>query len=166
MNEILLRPGEFGDHAALVDLWVAAWSAAMPAIDFEARRIWFEDHRERLENAGARTVVAEDRCGILLGFVTIELANGYLDQLAVAPAVQGRGIGRRLIAEARRLSPLRLALQVNQDNQPAVRFYEREGFRKTGSGKNPRSGLPVWHMEWRKTEAYDTPVASLRDGGV
>ena len=108
---------------------------------------------DRLESAGARTIVAEDTGGAPIGFLTIDPADGYLDQLVVAPAAQGRGIGRRLIAEARRLSPGRLALQVNQDNRSAVRFYEREGFRTTRSGSNSRSGLPVWHMEWRSTSS-------------
>ena len=161
-----LRSSEIRDRAALVDLWVAAWTAAMPAIDFEARRVWFENHRNDLESAGARTIVAEDAGGAPLGFVTIELESGYLDQLAVAPAAQGRGIGRRLLAEARRLSPRRLALQVNQDNRPAVRFYEREGFRRIGSGSNPRSGLPVWHMEWQPLGADGGKVASERRVGA
>ncbi len=153
MSEILLRSSEVRDRPALIDLWVAAWNAAMPAIDFEARQAWFEDHMDGLESAGARTIVAEDLGGAPIGFLTIDPADGYLDQLVVAPAAQGRGIGRRLIAEARRLSPGRLALQVNQDNWSAVRFYEREGFRTTGSGSNSRSGLPVWHMEWRLTSS-------------
>jgi putative acetyltransferase len=151
VSVILLRSVEARDRPALVDLWVAAWCAAMPGLDFEARRAWFADHQDQLESAGAETILAEEPDGTPLGFLTIDAADGYLDQLVVAPAAQRRGIGRRLIAEARSISPGRLALQVNQDNPSAVRFYERQGFRKAGSGSNPRSGLPVWHMEWRST---------------
>ena len=40
------------------------------------------------------------------------------------------------------------ALDVNQANARAVRFYEREGFRKVGEGVNPVSGLETLAMEW------------------
>ena len=33
---------------ALADLWVAAWTQAMPQIDFEARRPWLKAHLEAL----------------------------------------------------------------------------------------------------------------------
>ncbi len=152
MSEALLRAGTAADCPALVDLWVAAWAATMPTVDFEARRPWFAARQIDLEIAGARTIVAADPQGAPVGFVTVDPARGYIDQLAVAPSAQGRGLAGQLLAEARRISPDRLALHVNQDNRRAVRFYERQGFSTTGSGVNPRSGLPVWHMEWQQPE--------------
>lgn len=152
MSDVVLRDGAAGDHSAMADLWVAAWRGAMPAIDFDARRTWFVSRLSELEASGARITVAVDPQGSLLGFVTVDPVQGYIDQLAVLPSAQRRGLAGRLLAEARRISPDRLALDVNQDNAPALLFYRRQGFRVTAEGVNPRSGLPVWRMEWRAAE--------------
>ena len=150
----MFRPAAPDDRAALLDLWVEAWTAAMPAIDFNARRSWYETHWDGIARAGAVTVVAvaparARELGPICGFVTLDPVTRYLDQLVVRPAFQGRGLASRLIGEAKRMSPSRLELHVNQDNLRAVCLYERTGFTIVGSGANPRSGLPVWRMEWR-----------------
>ena len=164
MSDLLLRAGTAGDRAGLADLWVAAWAIAMPTVDFEARRPWFASRQTELEIAGAKTIVAAESRGSLLGFVTVDPVLGYIDQLAVAPRAQRRGLAGRLLAEARRISPDRLALHVNQDNPRAARFYQREGFSVTGSGVNPRSGLPVWSMEWQRPERANAPPSSAPRG--
>ncbi|MFK8250311.1 GNAT family N-acetyltransferase [Ancylobacter terrae] len=134
----------------MIDLWVAGWSATLPAIDFEARRGFIVDHLAALEAAGAATRLAFDAGnGTLAGFVVVDPATGYLDQLAVSPTWWGSGVAAALLAEARRLSPAGLLLDVNRDNPRAVRFYEREGFQRTGESTNPRSGLPIWRYEWQ-----------------
>lgn len=55
-----------------------------------------------------------------------------LSKVAVAPAAQGRGIGRRLteaaIAFARAQGSTRLVLWSNHRLEPALRLYERLGF--------------------------------------
>jgi putative acetyltransferase len=87
--------------------------------------------------------------GHILGVVIVDPATGYLDQIVVATDAQGRGIADVLLAEARRLSPALLELHVNQDNARAVRFYEKNGFIKSGEDVNPRSGAPIYRMSWR-----------------
>jgi putative acetyltransferase len=54
-----------------------------------------------------------------------------------------------LLAEAKRISPAGLDLDVNIDNARAIAFYGKCGFVITGAGKNPISGKPVHHMSWR-----------------
>ncbi len=51
-----------------------------------------------------------------------------LEQLYVAPAMQNRGIGARMLARAKHLSPTGLRLHTFQRNAPARRFYEKRGF--------------------------------------
>jgi putative acetyltransferase len=67
----------------------------------------------------------------------------------VAPEFWGFGVGKALIADAKRISPSGLALDVNTDNARAIGFYEASGFRITGGGVNAFSGRPVHRMSWR-----------------
>ncbi|MCK0198289.1 GNAT family N-acetyltransferase [Ancylobacter sp. 6x-1] len=139
------------DRPAMLPLWVAAWQATLPAIDFAARVAWFEGRLDELAGSGAITRLAFDQreTGALAGFVVVSPATRYLDQLVIGPRWFGTGIADALLGEARRLSPAGLDLHVNQDNPRAVRFYEREGFVRREAGINPRSGLAIWRYEWR-----------------
>lgn len=132
----------------LTDLWVEAWAKTMPAIDFEARRIWFVDHLSKLHAGGVEiTCVFDAQNGVMAGFITRDRATGHIDQLAVASAYWGAGAAHALIVETKRAAT-RLHLDVNQDNARAIRFYEREGFRRTAAGINPGSGMKTWRCEW------------------
>ena len=132
----------------LTDLWVEAWAKTMPAIDFEARRIWFVDHLSSLHANGLEITCAFDtRNGTMAGFITRDSKTGHIDQLAIAPAYWGEGAALALIEEAKHASR-HLHLDVNQDNARAIRFYEREGFRRTAAGINPGSGMKTWRCEW------------------
>ncbi len=137
----------------LADLWVAAWTQAMPQIDFEARRPWLKAHLEGLHQQAYVTRCALEATGALAGFVTLQPRSGELDQIAVAPWAARRGLGRRLLEEARALAPGLITLTVNQDNGTALRFYEREGFVRIGEGVNAMSGLRTLRMEWRAAGA-------------
>lgn len=143
--------------ADLADLWVASWQEAMPFIDFAARRGWLCRHVPALEAQGGITICALDALHPasrpLLGFMLLDVAAGYIDQLAVAPCAKGKGVASRLLAEARRLSPEGLRLDVNIDNPRAVRFYERENFVTVGEGLAAQSGLKTWNMVWRGLNA-------------
>ena len=56
------------------------------------------------------------------------LAGEMLEQLYVAPAQQGRGLGSRLLHKAKELQPGGLRLYVFQRHRPARDFYEARGF--------------------------------------
>lgn len=133
----------------LTDLWIAAWTPAMPAIDFKARRAWFVDHLKAMHARGVEVTCAVDATnGSLVGFITLDHANGHIDQLAVAPEKWGGGAAAALLTHAKRHGPGKLSLEVNQDNPRAVGFYEKHGFRRRGAAVNPNSGLATWRYEW------------------
>jgi ribosomal-protein-alanine N-acetyltransferase len=79
-------------------------------------------------------VVAVDEQGEILGYAGLDRAgeSGDVMTIAVAPAAQGRGLGRHLLTELVRraeLSGIRsLLLEVRADNAAARRLYERGGF--------------------------------------
>ena len=142
----LLRHALAEDWPALLDLWEEAWSAALPQIDFSARRRWMSDRLSALDQAGAVIVLGLDEGGFIAGFITVDPGTGCIDQLAVRLALQGRGWAKLLLHHAQVLSPAGLHLSVNQANETAIRLYRREGFVITEAGTNELSGHPVWHM--------------------
>lgn len=69
--------------------------------------------------------------------------------LYVSPRAQGRGIGRRLIEDAKQGSD-RLELWCAQTNTRARAFYARHGFHETafGTGAANDEGAPDVRMTW------------------
>ena len=143
-----LRPCAAADEDAAIALWLETWQQAYPSIDFAARVNWWRE-RWRNELAPTATITVADGGGELIGFVTVDPATRYLDQIVVAPESWGSDVAVALIGEAKRLSPLGLELAVNADNARAIRFYEKNGFATIGEDVNPRSGAPIFKMRWR-----------------
>ena len=144
-----LRRYRPSDEDAAIALWLATWQEAYPSIDFAARVPWWRE-RWRNELVPKAAITIAEEAGSLVGFVTID-ANGYLDQLVVAPERWGSKLADKLVDEAKRLSPESIALLVNEDNARAIRFYERNGFLHAGQDVNPTSGRPVLKMIWTAT---------------
>jgi putative acetyltransferase len=147
-----LRSYQAQDEDSSVALWLRTWTAAYPEFDFAERLDWWRA-RWRNELLPAAAIVIAEADGAMVGFVTVDPRTRYLDQIVVAPERWGSGIGRALIAAAKRLSPAGLDLDVNTDNARAIRFYDRQGFAISGAGVNPISGKSVHRMSWRPQAA-------------
>jgi putative acetyltransferase len=145
---VSLRRYEPRDEDASVALWLRTWQEAYPELDFAERLDWWRQ-RWRNELLPVAEVVIAETDGVMIGFVTVDPRTFYLDQIVVAPEHWRSGVGATLIAEAMRISPAGLDLDVNIDNVRAIGFYRRLGFLITGAGKNPISGKPVHRMSWR-----------------
>ena len=145
---ITLRRYALADEDASVALWLRTWQAAYPDLDFAERLDWWR-RRWRDELLPAAKVTIAETDGAMIGFVTVDPHTFYLDQIVVAPEHWRSGVGATLIAEANRLSPTGLDLDVNIDNARAIAFYRKLGFAIAGPGKNPISGKPVHRMSWR-----------------
>ena len=143
-----LRPYADADEDAAIELWRRAWAHHFPHIDFNARVAWWRERWHQELIPVAHVVIAETD-STLTGFVTVDPATLYLDQLVVAPEHWGLGVAAALLEEAKRLSPDGLNLLVNKDNARAIRFYEKHDFVYAGEDKNPVSGIPVNRMAWR-----------------
>ena len=148
MSAFTLRPYRDADEAAAIELWRRTWQLAYPKLDFNARVDWWRE-RWREELVPKANITVAEQNGVLVGFVTIEPATGYLDQIVVAPELWGGELGGLLLDEAKRISPTQVALHVNVDNARAIRFYEKQGFAVAGEETNPRSGAPIYRMVWQ-----------------
>ncbi|MFC4854410.1 GNAT family N-acetyltransferase [Actinophytocola glycyrrhizae] len=132
-----IRRAREDDDARLLEIDFATWTTSVspaPPPAREERTSFFDDRR----NAGDYLVAEVD--GKVSGFVLVRQAIPIeshehvlsINELAVDPAVQGRGIGGALIeaaaADAARRGARKLTLRVLGGNAGARRLYERRGF--------------------------------------
>jgi len=146
--KVSLRRYDPRDEDAAIALWLQTWQAAYPRLDFAERLDWWRA-RWRNELVPSTEIVIADADDDMIGFVTVDPRTLYLDQIVVAPQRWASGVGSALLAEAKRLSPFGLDLDVNTDNARAISFYTKHGFSVSGAGVNAISGKPVHRMSWR-----------------
>jgi ribosomal-protein-alanine N-acetyltransferase len=85
--------------------------------------------------AGHHYVVVCLPDGVILGYAGLAAGPDDADvqTIGVAPAAQGRGIGRRLLRDLLAAAgPRAVHLEVRTDNAPAIALYESEGFTRIG----------------------------------
>jgi putative acetyltransferase len=86
--------------------------------------------------------------GEIIGFIAFR--PGWVEQLYVQPARQGGGVGRALLAIAKKASP-ELSLWTFQRNSAARSFYERQGFVaiEETDGEGNEEGEPDVLYRWK-----------------
>jgi ribosomal protein S18 acetylase RimI-like enzyme len=87
--------------------------------------------------AGFLAMDGETACGIVGSFLDqSNQSQAHVISMWTAPTHRQQGIGHLLINEvlkwARRRNARSLVLMVTSNNEPAIRFYERLGFTRTG----------------------------------
>ncbi len=108
--------------------------AAMERICFPADA-WPEELIARLL---PRFTAAAEADGTLLGYLVLStvLDEGNVDNVAVAPEHRRRGIADALLDDAeargRAMGLSSVTLEVRAGNLPAIRLYEKHGFREVG----------------------------------
>ncbi len=105
----------------------------------------WESHKVELKNKYlliAETRVAEES-GILIGFISF--LDNYIGGLFVATTKQGKGVGTKLIEQAR-LEKGHLNVSVYDKNINARRFYTKNGFRCISKEVQPETGEIVINM--------------------
>jgi putative acetyltransferase len=120
-----LRDAVPGDAEELSSIFLRARGRAMPWLAIphdEHSTRWWMQHVLLTEQ---QVRVADDGSQ-LLGFAAV--VGAWLEQLYVDPEHQGRGVGRALLEDAKRLRSGGLRLHVFTRNAPARRFYEAAGF--------------------------------------
>jgi len=74
-----------------------------------------------------------------LGFMFLH--DGHLEALFVDASARGLGVGKRLISHALALHH-DLSVDVNEQNQQAVGFYQHMGFQVSGRSRQDNQGRP------------------------
>ena len=82
-----------------------------------------------------------------LGFMFLH--DGHLEALFVDASARGLGVGKLLISHALALHP-DLSVDVNEQNQQAVGFYQHMGFQVSGRSGQDSQGRPYPLLHLRK----------------
>lgn len=139
-----LRPAVTGDIAALTALLASAFAEYVRGIgrDAPGPYDWLDDRV-----AAGDVTLADDEAGAApIGAVILSKdgASGALtvDMLAVTPAAQGCGVGRKLLdhaeGQARAAGCGKLHLHTVAKYTHLVRYYERHGFTVSHHGPRPK----------------------------
>lgn len=146
----MIRPATDDDAAAVAQVYLEAFRSALPTVRLAHSdndvRAWI---RAVVIPAGG-CVVAEER-GAVAAMMVLE--DDWINQLYVAPAAQGHGLGGQLVDHAKRQRPDGLQLWTFQINERAQRFYQRQGFtavRRTDGDNEERE--PDVLYAWRPAQ--------------
>ncbi|MCO1338778.1 GNAT family N-acetyltransferase [Kocuria polaris] len=143
-DDVLVRPvNGAGEYPQLVKVWRSAVDATH---DFLA-----QPHRDAIESRLAAdylpcvSLVVAERRGVQIGFAGT--AHGKLEMLFVDAGHRGGGVGSKLLAHVLEAEAV-TAVDVNEQNEQAVGFYERSGFVVTERSPVGDDGLPypILHM--------------------
>lgn len=129
-----IRRAEPRDVAVMTSISHAAYVPFVPLVGRPPAPM-LADHASHIANDTA--FVACDEDGVVQGYaIVIEADDGFwLDNIAVDPSAQGRGIGSRLVASVEEwVLPLtgRYALHTNIVMTANIEWYRRVGFVETG----------------------------------
>jgi ribosomal-protein-alanine N-acetyltransferase len=122
----LIRPMRWWDIPAV---------AALESVLFPGDSPWTEAMFWSELAAGHHYVVACDAGSVILGYAGLATGPDDADvqTIGVAPAAQGRGIGRRLLRDLLDAAGDRAVhLEVRTDNAAAIALYESEAFTRIG----------------------------------
>ena len=131
---VVLRRGRRADRSAILAVDGAAflpfWHLDGPGLD---------DALGATPSARLRVVAHPDGDGVAGYAITGRAGSrGYLQRLAVDPAVQRRGIGAALVADGlrwlRRWGAHEVLVNTQVDNSAALALYEALGFRRQADG--------------------------------
>lgn len=134
---------------------------------FEGQDPWSRNafYNEIVENADRTLYLAAEKDQTVLGYMGVWkiLDEGHITNVAVDPDHRRQHIAEKIIEEMiRRTSEEGITswtLEVRADNEPAIRLYEKMGFREEGvrPGYYEYDGtdaLIMWkgHEEWKITD--------------
>ncbi|PYE89680.1 GNAT family N-acetyltransferase [Phyllobacterium leguminum] len=132
---MIIRRASVGDSAALAGVGCRAWASMI--FRFEPERPGIRERAERAFRAFAdefhHQIVLAELAGAVVGWGARDTGADYISDLWIDPAFQRRGIGfalmDALLAEIVLSGYGRACIETHARNLPAIRLYERCGFR-------------------------------------
>ena len=145
----MIRPALPHEYDEVGRVWMESWVSTGLA---EQSQFLLANLRARVRHEidqGWSLFVAEDD-GVIGAMLALHPGDKYLDQLFVAPAHQGKGLGRTLLAFTRTQLPDEIWLRCVRENETAWRWYEREGFVFEKEEIASATGFMMKYYRWRR----------------
>jgi putative acetyltransferase len=141
-GEIEIRPLQIGEDGTAFRTLNEEWISHYFVLEQKDRETLGDPENTILRKGGRIFLAyAQERAIGCVALISMEDAVYELSKMAVSPAFQGRGIGRKLlehaIAQARQLGARSLFLGSNSSLKNAVHLYEAVGFRHVPPGELP-----------------------------
>ena len=132
------------EHPELIEIWEASVRATHHFLtEDDLRELKSLILAHYFDAVDLRCVKSSD--GEILGFCGVH--DGNIEMLFISPDVRGKGIGAMLVAYAIRVQDA-TRVDVNEQNEQAIGFYQHLGFAVTG--RSPLDGqgkpYPLLHM--------------------
>lgn len=130
MTDIALRPATPADVPALRELVDAAYGHYVARLGGPPRPMT----RDYAEVVRTHRVTVAERGGLIVGLIALEVGDDdvLIDNVAVAPAHQGTGVGRALLEHAEDTARggglLRVRLYTHERMTENLALYERIGY--------------------------------------
>jgi putative acetyltransferase len=145
--DMQVRPARAEDHERLLELWersVRATHHFLEDSDVVALRPLVA---EELASDAVEWWVLVSATEALIGF--LGFASDTIEALFIDPDHHGQGGGKFLVAHAQSLGAGALAVDVNEQNEAALRFYKTLGFSVVGRSPTDAGGrpFPMLHMK-------------------
>ena len=160
MTDLKIRPPRPDERDALVGIWersVRATHHFLQERDIVTLRPLVA---QELDSDAVEWWVLASSTDAPIGF--LGLAGSAIEGLFIDPEHRGQGGGRYLVAYAQQLRPGTLTVDVNEQNDAALGFYEALGFSVVGRSATDDAGrpFPLLHLERRNSAALKarTPI--------
>jgi putative acetyltransferase len=142
-----VRPAQPEDRDQLLEIWERSVRATHHFLKVSEIAALRQFVAEELAKAAVDWWLLESARGFPIGFLGV--THGAIEALFMDPDHQRQGGGRLLVAHAQGLGAGTLAVDVNEQNEGAVRFYESLGFSVIGRSPTDAGGrpFPILHME-------------------
>jgi len=141
LSDITIRKASASDMDSLVELLKALFSVEEDFIFNES--LQRQGLAMMLENEADRCIMVAETDGKVIGICSIQTLIstaeggkvGLVEDVVVNPSYRGKGIGRMLLASleewAKKRGLKRLQLLADQNNAPALEFYDKMNWKKT-----------------------------------
>jgi len=121
-------------------------------------------HKDGIDLAESRILIVEDQpCGIALIARRGALRTSRLAAMGIEKGLRSRGAGswfmQRLLGEARQRGDREMVLEVIEQNEPAIRLYQRSGF------ESVRRLIGFLRKDTREREGSELQEFDLRQMG-
>ena len=133
-----------------LDSLLAIWlEGNLQAHSFIPKNYWLDNQVGVREGLAQARIFVKETDGKAVGF--LGLVEEAIEGLFVKEQFQKQGIGEALIQRVKDEKKI-LTLTVYENNQGALLFYERQGFRRVRSQIDPETQQREWLMRWTRGE--------------